>query len=123
MRNEYAIIAKIKSEHKPFRNTREINVGSYMQEYACTVGELKDAIRDIPDNHLVSFFGDVPNSARLEHTGGISIMNCEMESEEEHKHRIDELHEKNRRIRKANEAAVLANKMKQYNRLKQELGL
>jgi len=116
--------AKIISDVELCCNLEYINVG-YQKEYACTVGQLKEMLAVRPDSALVYFksrlgedrYGDSEDRSEM------WIMQCEMESDEDYELRLAKNEEAKKRAAAENEGKSRKEKLEQYNRLKNELGL
>ena len=114
--------AIIKNEIEVCCNIELINIG-YSQEYACTIGELKEFIKDFPDSSLVYFKGKVDPDASFEDSSEMWVMECEVETEEEYQNRIAAIEEKKKQDKIDKENREKTNKLLQFNKLKAELGL
>lgn len=96
--------------------------GFYVEDFCCTVKELKGALSQYCDNDVVQIQGNLDSEYDNDERR-ICIIKLS-EADEEIANKIIERKEKEKQDRKKkSEEASREYKMNQYNRLKQELGL
>jgi len=114
-------IAKINKEYYIASNHYLIDLG-YGLEIACTIGELKETIKNIPDDALVYIVSDVQLNRKIEDMSSIFAIEAEIETDEQYKERIDKIIESDRLRNIEQDKIDKEKKIQQYNRLKKELG-